>query len=301
MLFDKLCMIAERHHSALVPLLREARLFDFPVKAHEVLPEAFSEDERQFLTDTFFLPFPFVAIEDRGSCVVLMDNVDGQQGWEQDRNFIDIVPCLPDDPTAFDDGMEQGVMTREAMEAYLPPELHDAYAVTFGRIGSPSRHENGLLNWHFTVDLAFAASKQRIVIDPAQMQRDAIAFDRFSHASGRNARAAIGEVMLFNAPARFVVEKRAVKEKAAPKGSVPRSHQRPLYTLLSPPEIRERMQLADPTGKMVRPHERRRHFRTLRSDRYKAMKGKTITVPACWVGPSEATVGKHRYKVMLDI
>lgn len=301
MLFDRLCMIAERHHPVLIPALKAARLFDFPVRAHEAIPQQPSEEERQFLTDTFFLPFPIVAIEDKGTCVVLMDNVDGQQGWEEERNFIDIVPCLPDDPTAFDDGKEQGLMPRAAMEAYLPPELHDAYVVSFGRIGHPAMREDGLC-WRFEVDLAFCANKSRIVMNPMEIARRADSFERFKYACGKNARAALSEVMLFNAPNRFVVEKRLVREKKPPRDDmVARSHERAQYTLLRPGEIRERLGLAESGGSTKEPHERRRHFRTLRDKRYTKMRGKTITVPACWVGPSEATVGKHRYKVMLDI
>ena len=58
MLFDKMCMIAEHHHQTLVPVLREARLFHLPVKAHEVIPKEFTKAEAEFLAETFFLPFP---------------------------------------------------------------------------------------------------------------------------------------------------------------------------------------------------------------------------------------------------
>ena len=48
-------------------------------------------------------------------------------------------------------------------------------------------------------------------------------------------------------------------------------------------------------------HERRAHPRTFRSDRFKQMKGKTIMIPAKWIGTSEKIVGNKQYKVMLDM
>lgn len=52
-----------------------------------------------------------------------------------------------------------------------------------------------------------------------------------------------------------------------------------------------------------KPHERRRHTRTFRSDRYTKMKGETIIIDACWIGPTEVyDENKQKlYKVRLDI
>ena len=304
MLFDKMCMIAEHHHQTLVPVLREARLFHLPVKAHEVIPKEFTKAEAEFLAETFFLPFPITVIEDKASCVLLLDSVDQQQGWEESRSFIECMPVLPDDPSAFDDGIEQGVISKEAMAQYLPPELHDAYVLTFGRIGAPSVIDARSLTWRFEIDMAYVASKQRVVMDSRQIQKNPDAYDRFMQAVGKNVRASLGEVLLFNTPDRFVVERSPVKmREPSQKTMAARSHERPLYTLLKPSEIRKALRLEDaaPADGTKAPHERRRHLRTYKAARYKAMKGKTVTIPACWVGPSEATVAKHHWKVLLDI
>ena len=71
------------------------------------------------------------------------------------------------------------------------------------------------------------------------------------------------------------------------------------------------MQLGEPpddggTIQERRAHIRREHERTLQSDRFVHKQGQTIKVKrtyvqAIWRGPSEATVGQHKYKVILDL
>lgn len=105
----------------------------------------------------------------------------------------------------------------------------------------------------------------------------------------------------------ITVEHRAVgtASKADPHiaRKIPRHHDRPVYTLLTPQAIRQQYipRSKVPTGRKVGAHERRRHYRTLRSDRFTRMRGRTIVVPATWVGPSEAVIGNRRYRVMLDL
>ena len=72
-----------------------------------------------------------------------------------------------------------------------------------------------------------------------------------------------------------------------------RSHERPVYTMLTPGAIRRQYIPSDgaPTERTVGVHERRRHYRTLRSDRFKKMQGWTITTPATWVGPGRPRPG----------
>ena len=113
---------------------------------------------------------------------------------------------------------------------------------------------------------------------------------------------AIEEVMTFNTPDRFVLETIPSKRKRA-KGRIERSDSRPTYTLLRPDAIRRTMGISSNAkeGFKKRPHERRRHFRTYKSDRYKSAKGKTVVIPATWIGPSEAEIGNKRYRVCLEV
>lgn len=84
-----------------------------------------------------------------------------------------------------------------------------------------------------------------------------------------------------------------------------RSHQRPLYTILSPKEIRTKMKMDETkyTGdrKSPIPHERRRHFRKLSTEGGHYKENKIIVIPAMWIGESEKQIGNKIYKVRLDI
>jgi hypothetical protein len=131
-----------------------------------------------------------------------------------------------------------------------------------------------------------------------------------------NVNTSLQEVFYFNSPDRFIVEecpikamqrwkKRKQRERRKHKGKrrvqVRREHERPVYTLLKPKEIRVKLGLpALAAGGPRRPHERRRHYRTYRDERYVKMRNKTVVIPASWVGPSEATIGNRRYRILLD-
>ncbi len=49
-------------------------------------------------------------------------------------------------------------------------------------------------------------------------------------------------------------------------------------------------------------HERRGHWRRYRDERYsEETRSRPQWIEATWVGPSEAEVGAHRYRVRLDL
>jgi hypothetical protein len=143
-----------------------------------------------------------------------------------------------------------------------------------------------------------------LLSEAVEAEHDAFSKEVISHVS-----TAIEQVMYFNTPDRFVLETQRVSKKQRPrkasKGRIPRSDERPVYTLLHPSEIRRVMGIGDPasdqSGRKVRPHERRRHFRTYTSERYKSARGTTVVIPATWIGPDQASVGNKRYRVCLDI
>ena len=122
-----------------------------------------------------------------------------------------------------------------------------------------------------------------------------------------NISAVVDQVMWINQPDAFILEDAPLKNKAPRSGSYPRvwrSHERDIYTILTPDVIRKKLGLAEPTGdsrKGMTPHDRRRHFRTFYSDRFVLMRGKTIVIEACWVGPQEKIIGQHKYKVRVDL
>lgn len=84
---------------------------------------------------------------------------------------------------------------------------------------------------------------------------------------------------------------------------IPRTHERPLYTILRPKQIRKKMKLPHQGGtKCV--HERRAHLRSLTHPRYARDEDgniKVIKVKSTWIGPTESNPkGNKTYKVILD-
>lgn len=146
----------------------------------------------------------------------------------------------------------------------------------------------------------------------------------FSKAA-RNSAGYIDDFMMLltviNHPQNFILEKRPVNIKPRKKNKKPRAYKdRPIYTILRPDKIREQMGLPSiGTGKK-RPHDRRRHVVFLSNEKYRfdengrpiepkvipygPRKGqlyyKMLIRPAVWVGPAEAKVGNHIYRVVLE-
>jgi len=88
------------------------------------------------------------------------------------------------------------------------------------------------------------------------------------------------------------------------KGMFLKSFQRPNYTVLTPKEIRHKMNISDvckETGKKLKfGHERRAYTMHFTHERYVNMRGKSRFIPAVWVGPDYARVERHHYKVLLN-
>jgi len=303
MKFDKLCIAIEKYLPKLLPILNEAKLFEFPYRAHEIMRE-FSKEQSNFLCDQFFLPFPCVAVEDTASVVMVWDENPGQVGLDNVRYFVDVVDYS--DPTVFREFQNADV--DEEMINYLNSYPHKLFQLSFGRVDSmtydPATNKIGVDGVIFT---QFLASKEGIEITDTQIEaRLGDSLDSMRASALRSVKTCIEELVYINSPDRFILESsplkiEKLKARSERTGRPLRSHEREKYVLLKPKEIRTRLGLTQPTtqgGKM--PHERRQHFRTLRSDKYVHKKGQTIIIPATWVGPSEVTKGNRRYRVILD-
>lgn len=282
MIFDALVKLIEATNSEkMKDMASRARLFHFPINPHKDLPKSIDEVQAAFLKDMFVLPFGVVAVEDNASCVIVEDLEHNEPGLFHKRLFIEHIPTLSN-PDSFRDP--------ESVRAFrdLPGSL-----VTMGVMRPCEVNET-----QYVCDMmdAFAfLVKDGVVVNSAQIPCD----DPMFHSIAKNWMTALEELMLINTPDRFILEKCPVKIRKHPK-KIPRSHDRPIYTLLKPSEIRTRIGLHQPTGRHVVSHERRAHPRVLRSEKFKAMRGKTIIIPATWVGPSEKRVHGHYYKVLLD-
>lgn len=279
-------------------MLRSARIFEFPGRAHEVCdPASWTPDTG----DNFALPFKTIAVEDTASCVILRDKESGQIG----RDLRVFIECAPLDPSR-DEEYGDSEALRESIRQFRHdvPEIDRAFLITVGAIGIGSKEnqalgaKDGLGAWDGLLRYACAISREDGILmelhGEPEMTRIAI----------RNAAAAIDEVLYFDNPDFFVVEEAparpATLKKRGPK--ILRSHQRPKYTSLKPRQIRDRLGLSPhKQGGPTAPHERRAHWRTFRSERYsEKVRGKRIRIASTWVGPSEVVVGGRKYRVILD-
>jgi hypothetical protein len=132
--------------------------------------------------------------------------------------------------------------------------------------------------------------------------------EEIRHRTLWNIASSIEELMLaMRSVDHFILEQAPLKSRVPKKGRLLRSHDRARYILLKPEAIRRKMGLQASADRgqrargVRRPHERRRHWRTLKSERFTRKRGERILVEAHWVGPAEAVVGKSRYRVRLDI
>lgn len=300
-LFDRLCRIAEDHFKELVPTLRKAKLIRFPGKPHEVLPKAYDIELAEARMEHFFMPFEAVAIEDDATCVVMIDTMPDQVGTNTSRRFVD-AHMVFGNADAFNDSPEKVAeierYQREAREMGIP---HDAMIVTLGTLDEcrPDKADPTKLWIAGSCSMAFVAAKQGMVMPPSSVS----VTQETTAAALRHARCAVEEMLYFNSTDRFVVQRTPLKHHKSPRqGEVSRSYAQSIYTLLTPREIRETMKLEEPgESSKKRGHWRRRHERFLQSDYYKAAKGKKVVVQAHWVGPEEAEVDGHHWRVRIDL
>lgn len=134
---------------------------------------------------------------------------------------------------------------------------------------------------------------------------------------------------VINHPKNFILEKTPVRKKQKRKTKLKqrknrslKSNKRPTYTVLRPNRIRQIMGLPEfkSDGRSKRGGDVRRHERFLSDEKFRwgddgrlldqkvipygsrvgEFYYKKTTIPAHWRGPSEARVGNHIYRVILD-
>lgn len=302
MFFDNLCKVAERHRmDELLPFLRDAKLFHIPIRAHEVLAKEYSREEVESMRGQFFLPFRVCAVEDTASCIVLIDEEEDQVGFAAPRRFVEFLPLTDQNVTEF---RESSRMERDPFMQWAQAQ-GNVVTVNFGFVEDVQPAETGYImagTLFWTVTLQ--GDRVLMSMTGKQLEKQIPGATR---PALENVVTAFEEVLYFNSPDRFVLETTPKKVweyngKMKTKQRVARSHQRPLYTVLKPREIREAMRLPEPEVKSgKRPHERRAHWRTYRSDRYTTSKGRTVRIKSTWIGPKESVVAGKRYKVLVDL
>ena len=108
---------------------------------------------------------------------------------------------------------------------------------------------------------------------------------------------------IIQSPRQFIVELEPKHKRKGPRKNpepVARLSERPIYINLTSQKIRERF--GTPTGRHIVDHDRRAHYRVLRSDRFVKKQGQRVFVKAHFAAPVKGVTPEgRRYKIRLDI
>lgn len=297
MLFDQFCGVAEKLLPKYLDAARQAKLFVFDQAPHEFLPK--TKPDINF--DLFTLPFPITAVEDTANLIILSDPVENQFGINHTRRYIEVSRI----DASMDNYSNQLIPDDMKLERESNKELFEKLSgdifITEGQINQIEVHE---AQWIVSANLDYCHwvdKRRKSVKTYDQNQID----DYTRNAAASNAMSALEELMTLYTLDRFILEASPVltekQVRRLSKGKkIPRSDERPVYTILKPSEIREAMHInLGHDRKSPVPHERRAHFRQLRKESgYK--EDKIIMIKATWIGVSEKTIGNKHYRVILD-
>jgi hypothetical protein len=314
MIFDKLCGVVERHFPDFKKMMIKAKLFQFEGIPHHILPTLFedkTEEEVNDICNGFFLPYEVTAIEDGASCIVIVDEAPDTIGVDRPRFYLEAM--IPKNQNEYFDFK----VSKPDFEFIEEMQRENVLIINYGvgRIKQWTKTQFGTTGKLYG---ALAANKKRIVLKDVLKRLDS---EHIQKSCLQNYVAAVQEIMFFNQPDKFILERRHVKSKSVKYGRIARTNQRPMYTILHPAKIRKKLNITSAKrGHIEQGHDRRRHIRYLSHEIYSKddngaeiepkvipngpRRGefyyKKTVVPATWVGPHEAVVGNKRYKVILD-
>lgn len=316
MIFDALDKARKYLPAEINKQINRARIFHFDAFPREMVIPDITDSLIDFANHDFSLPFPCVAVEDKVSCLVLWDFEKGACGLLPRRGFVEYLTLDMAHEQEIAYGMDEVHLKDDIQEAVKAMPKGSA-AISWRSVagGRLYRSDDGRVRWAMPpaedVHATFLGYAHNTIVNVSKEIPDG------DVAVLRNVKSAYDELMYISQPDRFVLERRPVqatpKNKKKCKAHIRASEDRPIYTLVRPNEARSIMKLPEPEpkcegGRVIlerRAHWRREHTRTLRSDRYKAAQGKTVTVPrsfvpAFWNGDRQAQVGKHVYRVLVD-
>ena len=303
MLFDQFCSVAEKFLQGLKPIAEDAKLFIFDKTPHLALKKDNGEAYMKH-AELFALPFNITAIEDPATLIILMDSMENQVGLDSRRTYIEFAK-LKSDRSAFGKSLDvsDAQLAQHVKEIGL--DLESAFYVVFGSLDSFAVKDSSM---------QVAGCASTVLLGDKRGIANEIKYSELGEAVANaataellpNAVTAIEELLTLNTAENFVLEERPASLKEGKPKKIPRSHQRPLFTILRPTEIRQRMKIDAPTEtstgrKSPIPHERRRHLRRLSTAGGHFKEDRIVVIPAVWIGESEKVVGNKRYKVRLDI
>lgn len=302
MLFDKFCSVVEQHFPELRGIAEQAKLFVFEKAPHLVLKKNAGADYREF-ENIFALPFRVTAIEDPASLIVLIDKEEDAVGFGPCRGFIELLPWNNDESAFAESNLPIRDMKR-IMSQGMTLDEPSCFLLSIGEFSDITCLDSSV-NVKGSMLKIIMGDKHKLHTTIVCKELPLDVQQTIAMQGIRNAVTAVEELLTLSSRTNFILEDSPARIKAQTK-KIPRSHQRPKYTILSAKAIRSKLGLADPvivsgSKKSPMPHERRRHLRRLSSDGGHFKESKVIVIPACWVGPSEKVVGRKIYKVRLDI
>ena len=278
--WDLLCKFVEKKYlngilKAPLKTFRETKVFVFDYFQLPSCQNDIQFDDTLFeLAENFRLPFPQIAVQDKEGISFIMDTKKDQFGFKEKR-FIVTLDCNEENKK---DGMilvgtaKNIKMDRDNIEADCDFNMIDIF-------------DKGII----VKTIKKNEISKTIPADELVNLKSLFLFRFF-------------EVLHLIKPKNFILEETPKKVRTSTI-KVPRMHERPIFTILKPNEIRKKMGLKNPLteGSPKTPHERSGHFRTLKNERYGDRVGDRIWIKPTWVGTSEAMVGNKFYKVRLDL
>lgn len=279
-MFDRLCRMVEAAGAAGIPhadrmrrMASQSRLFDFSEPVLSTDTERLSAEDREHLCSLIHMPFPVIAMTDGDGAVILAQEEDAVGLFNLKLRFMELLHR--DDETCFQWGQFRVVRP----------------------LGGNFQYK---LNVH-GMAVARGDTPREVRWIPPLEAHQVQALCRAQGEPGVNLGVFVEQLRLINLPSHMIVEERPARLRPPQSKLIPRAHERPRYTLLTPGLIRRRYPgFGGGTHGSPRTHERRRHLRLLSSERFVNKRGQRIVVAACWVGPTEYAAGRRTYRVLLD-
>jgi len=304
MLFNQLCKIIEMANNNgsfanLKELLSEVNIFFLTFKDQK--PSYILEQEN---LDLFILPFSSVAfnyaaedtIFDNEVFMIIKDAEHGQIGSNAEREVYFF--------SKFDNNFFNFDQNMYSLVHFVVDKIEvcDKNEATMGVKLEVKDH-------FYISEKGYFLSQDKLDFDyVAQTEHDDFLLSYYKNICMHVVKC-MDALLAFNADKKsFILEEKPVlsnkqKNRQVKKKKIPRSCERPLYTFLSPDQIRGRLGLQRPgngngNGSKKVPHERRAHLRRLLVDSgFK--ENKIVPVKSSWIGQSEKQIGNKLYKVIL--
>ena len=326
MIFDVLCKISEKFmegrfkevnehtnsdvycfkNNNIHQSLRSAKIFYLADSLDNYLNEITSieqdnKDQMKNMVEESPLPFPegtFICCKDFGIMLYNLghyrSDLKGKTITFKEGNSIDAEKVI-----GFTYIMDQGVINR--MILGNKNDIPDSFNGTTGvMMYNPLTQKlHGKLFSSFTVDdklkefFSFDNDNSLLTEDQKKMM-----FDGMSDTLSK----AYTLICYINQPKKFIFEEVNTKTIRDPLKSpkIPRSQDRPKYTILDPEAIRKVLKVHNETGRLVTGHDRRGHWHRFMAERFVNAKGTKKWINSTWVGPQSLIEGNKKYRVLVD-